>query len=127
MGAADFIEQGENLKLRFQFFGHGFDDQVRFAGSILDRSRILQTTEGSAGLPGGNLSPIHRPVEMSANFLLRPAQGIGKQIFENGAIAAKRRQLRDAPAPDTGADDRHSPDLHDYWAPFSRVSSNFEK
>ena len=54
---------------------------------------------------GSDLAEFHGLVEIGADFGLRLAQGVGKQVFEDGAISAERGGMGDAPPHDAGADD----------------------
>ncbi len=102
--AADFIEERENLDLRFHFLRDGLDDEIGFARGFLDRSRVLEPAECRIGVTGGDFVQLDRFIEIGADFRLRLAQSAGKQILENGAIPAKRSGVGDAAPHDSGAD-----------------------
>ena len=101
----DFVQQGEDLDLRFHLLGDGFDDEIGLARSLFDRARIFQSLECGVGIGGRHFTQFHRFIQVGANFRLGFAQSIGQEIFEDGAIAANGSGMGDTASHDAGADD----------------------
>src|SRR5208337_689448 len=97
--------------------GNGLDDEIGLARSFIDRTGIFQPGKSCVRVGGIDLTEFDGLVEMGANLRLRLAQGVRKQVFENGAIAAERGSMRDAPAHDAGADDSNRADFRHSSSP----------
>ena len=100
---ADFIEQSENLDLRFHLLGNGLDHKISFARGFFDRGCIFDPGESRVRYAHGNLTKFDRFIELRANLALRLAQRIGKKIFKNRAVPAECGHISDATPHGSGA------------------------
>ncbi len=107
MGRQILSRSVKDLDLRLHLLGYRFDNKVGIARGFFDRTGVLQPPEGRIGVRRGHLAEFHRFVEIGANFSLCLAQSPRQQVFEDGAIPAERRSMRNASPHDAGADNRN--------------------
>src|SRR5580693_8972697 len=85
-----------------------------FARRFFHRVGILHSTERGIGVGSHHFPQLHCLVEIRPDFGLSPAQRRRQQVFENGAIAANRRRMRNAAPHNTGADHCDGSNLRHY-------------
>src|SRR5260370_2304376 len=108
---ADLVEQNENLSLRFQLLGNGFDHQVGLARGLLHSSGVFQALERCVSISPGHSSQPDRLIEVATDLAAGPAQARRQDVFEDGAVTAQACHVGDATAYVPGADDSHGLDL----------------
>ena len=81
MRTADLIEQGEDFNLRFDLFGHSFDDQIGHARGFFHRAGIFNASKGGLGFVFFDFAQFNRLIEIAANLAFRFAEAGGKNVF----------------------------------------------
>src|SRR5262249_43829328 len=71
---ADFVEQREDLDLRFHLLGDGFDHEIGFARGFFYTAGIFQAAHCSFGIDSGDFLEFDRFVEFRMNLVFGFAQ-----------------------------------------------------
>ena len=91
----------------------------RAASSTDPAYSSLWNAESASG--GTHFAQLHSLVSLAGISCFSFAQGVWKQVLQDGSVAAERGSMGDAAPHDAGADDRNRPDLRHYFCRLLKI------